>query len=343
MSETVTFDPNLPISMPERIMLGEVSYPSKLGAFVLAFERNQDGKLRRKMEHNPPTEISADLMTDFRKEPVEVLSRTRDSIFAIASDSRLSSVEKEYGVAKYFEAGAALNLRLDSLLTPPEARGVLHEGAPEYFPHNFADLGQDPSRYLAGRTRDIILLDKKDLFQKYKADLVKIFLDPKFEGLDSAKKETALAITLAGLVYGKVPFNIAMDEAKGVTKLSQINEGVCRHQALTYQALCQFMGVKSRVIKNYVSFENDQGRLSTPGSHASNAVNLGGEWYLLDVTNPDHEEKDGVKTWRPGAIKIDEDPTKQTKKYSGRLKYSKKLREYRTRQNMNWLISGRDY
>ena len=179
-------------------------------------------------------------------------------------------------------------------------------------------------------------LGKAGVFKKYRADILEILSVPKIMNANNDDRKRLIMSALAGIVYAKLPY--AKDSAGkpiqnlggGKVNLSTLDEGVCRHLAMTYQVLAQALGVSSRLFKNYESFGDGQGRYGSPEKHAANMVRVNGKWYILDATQPDWITlPNGTKQWRPGTLEIDRPPLKgQVRTYEGALKHSGRRKKY---------------
>lgn len=275
------------------------------------------------------------LVLDFTRDPKESLAWARESLFAIYADGRLSESERADRLRRYFDAYTDLNIKLDHEAFPPTVSGKVNQGVPEYIPDGFVDMGGDSSVDARIRSREQIVVDKSAILDKYKPFLIDIFsTDYSNVTLEDKKKKIITKIALE--VYKSMPYDYAEangDKDLGGDKvdLSKLNEGVCRHQCLVFQVLCQTLGIKSRLLKSYMDGDR----------HATNAIRIDGVWFIMDVTNPDYITKEnGKREWRPGAYKVGSFPGVAGKTHKVKARYSGKEHVYAMHGDMYWRIDA---
>ena len=301
----------------------------KIGSGAVQYTLGNNGT---RYHHNPrlTAEDLSELTDEFSKDPKECLAWARESLFEINNDQRLNEANRQNRLSRYVDAYIQLTLKLDHSAFPPTKSNEVREGVPEYIPDGFVDMGGedeiDPS-FRFGREQ--VIVDKENILKNYKKLLMQIF-STDYSSVNLIQKKKHMAAVLASAVYRKMPYDHSDKDLGGQVVLSQLKEGVCRHQGLVFQVLCQAVGLQSRVLKTYI----DGGR------HLTNAVRFNGEWYIYDVTNPDYIIKDGVKVWRPGAYKIGEYPGSSNQIYHVKGKYSGVEHEYRLHKDMYWHIQS---
>ena len=279
----------------------------------------------------------ADLVESYAQDPKDALAVARESLLAIGSDRTLTSTEKDAQLDKGLSAFFDLTVKLDHAAFPATKPGEIEEGVPDYIPDGFVDMGKHRStkpyeRIEPGDSspREQILVDKRAILEKYKPFL-KDLMGRDFSQLDLQTKKRRLATETAKEIYRSMQFNLAASEnlGGGLVNLSTVPEGVCRHQGLTFQVLCQTLGLKSRLLKSYRDGER----------HSTNLLRIDEQWYIFDVTNPDYKRTPGGNEWRPGAYKIDEPPVpNERKKYHVTGKFSGDDHTYVAHDNMYWRI-----
>jgi transglutaminase-like putative cysteine protease len=276
------------------------------------------------------------LVGEFAENPKDSLAWARETMLGVAQDPSLSPDERSEKLDQYLDAYTALTLRLDHDAFPATRPGEVHDGTTEYVPDGFNDMGRDDTLDVNERTdREVIHVDKQALYERYKP-VIKELLSRDYSNMSSKEKKGAMFQALAQKVYAQLRFDRESAEAMGGGKVSlaELSEGVCRHQALTFQVLAQALGLKSEVIKGYMQFEG-----KAPESHAANIIRIDGKWSILDVTNPDYVEKDGKKRWRPGVIPIDAPPAPGVKtNYEGYTRNSGEYRKYYVHNKAFWTI-----
>jgi transglutaminase-like putative cysteine protease len=255
------------------------------------------------------------LTDSFATDPKEALAYARESLFAISTDTRLHESSRRRRLDRYTDAYINLTLRLDHAAFPES--GTPRRGIPAYIPDGLVDLGKYATVAEARQHREQVWIDKRAILEKYKPVLTQIFAQD-YSRASSTQKKLYMANELAKAVYFGMPFAKAGKTGKAFlgtdrVRLSELDEGVCRHQSLVFQVLGQAVGLTIRTVKGDMQyFDQDLGK-KIQMRHATNIMRVNGQWYLYDVTNPDHMPlPDGVKEWRPGRHEIDGPPTDAT-------------------------------
>ncbi len=316
-------------------MSGErLTTPERKVATTIARRLGTVGLTSSGVEKPDPTQdqLLIDLGRDHAANPKDTLAVAREYLMVIGSNENLSPQEKEKLLDTQLDVVFDLTIKLDHLAFPPTKPGEVRKGVPDYIPDGFVDMGKDENVDPANREREQILVDKRDILTKYKPFL-KDLLSRDYSRIDLQTKKRHLAIETAKEIYSSLEFNAAASDMGGdVVRLSKVPEGVCRHQGMTFQVLCQTLGLKSRVLKSYRDGER----------HSANMVRFNDQWYIFDVTNPDYQLDDsGQKRWRPGAFAVDEPPMSgEMKKYSVRGKFSGEDHTYLAHDNMYWRIES---
>lgn len=286
------------------------------------------------------------LVERFRRDPKESLGTARESLFAIMRDTRLDGHTRRDRLDRYLDAYISLNLRLDRAAFPEDGPGVVHRGVPDYLPDGFTDMGSDSSVQVGGRYREQIVLDKVGVFNRYRSDIMKIFASPYVAEADNDTRKRMIIAQLMMDTYYKMPYTYSSESelsrqlGGGRVNISEMHEGVCRHQAMTLQALAQFFGISTRLFKNDISTQRSDGTWSSPGKHAANLLRINGRWSLIDATQPDQKDDgSGIARWKPGTFRIDGPPLNgEERVYEGVLAHSKVRKRYRSRSDSYWRI-----
>lgn len=284
------------------------------------------------------SEMSSDryhrLVDEFRQDPKEALAWARESLLSIQDDARLTAGERERRLGRYLDAYLSLTLKLDHAAFPPTVAGEVRQGVPGYIPDGFADLGRERTLDAALRDREMISVDKRTMFERYRPVLKAIFTRDYSEFSSNAKKQDMFR-TLAQAVYFQIP-HTGVDKPLGGGKvnLGTLPEGVCRHQALTFQVLAQAVGLTSRMLKNELTFNGKY-----LGNHASNMIRINHRWFAFDVTNPDYVVENGKNVWRPGVVRADRPPhAGESRRYEGTYKNNGNHMRWDAHDRMFWII-----
>ncbi|OGL34534.1 hypothetical protein A3F65_02735 [Candidatus Saccharibacteria bacterium RIFCSPHIGHO2_12_FULL_47_16b] len=278
-----------------------------------------------------PAELNK-LIPEYAHDPKESLAWARESLFAISHDSRLTKAEKDERLDRYLDAYLSLTLKLDHVAFPPNREGEINKGVPDYLPDGFVDMGGQAMRYAPHRDREMIKVDKAGIFKKYRPRLKNLFSHD-FSGDSSHDKKSKMLNYLAQTVAYDLPHVGDIELGGDMVKLHELPDGVCRHQALTFQVLAQAMGLKTRLLKVNVSQNGN-----SFGRHAANMARIDGEWYVVDVSISDHVERDGKKIWAPGVLKVDRPPRKDEPiTYKGKQNSGLEV-EYEAHDSMFWFI-----
>ena len=203
---------------------------------------------------------------------------------------------------------------------------------PDYVPDLFVYLGGDRDLNPSSRYREQILVDKQNIIENYKPLLKQIFSFD-YSNFSLTNKKEHIVTWLAMQVFGSVPYDRSQKGGKdlggGIVPLSNLREGVCRHQGLVFQVLSQVFGIKTQLVKYHI----DNGR------HSMNSVRLDGTWYLLDVTNPDFVvDGNGNHIWRSAAFKLNK-PPKPGHIFRVKQRYSGVEHTYELHDDMYYFIA----
>lgn len=269
------------------------------------------------------------LVDTFRDDPKESLAYARETLFALAGDRNLDKDTKDKMVDEYLDAYFDLTIRLDHAAFPETDR--VNRGVPEYIPDGYIDMGSNHVVDPAARSREQIWVDKRAIFADNK-DALKHLLTEMPQDFDTTTRKQAIVKYLSQVVYAKLRTGSDfVDNPTGdKIKLSEIQEGICRHQSMLFQVLTQAMGVQSRLVK-----------CSLNGTrHVANTIRIDGNWYLMDVANPDYSKRpDGNTEWSMGLVKVDAPPRLgEIKQYDVTFKKSGEKRLYTTHDRSHWRI-----
>lgn len=274
--------------------------------------------------------------------PVDSLAESRDALRRTVTETAgLSAQERKERLSRALNDYIDLIVLLDHETSPSDELDVVHEGIPTYIPDGFVDLGsndkvRDP--LLRTADREQIWVDKKEILTKYRQTLARaLFRD--YKELTPDQREIAIADQLAYEIFFTMPAIADVREGliglgKDKVRLSEMDEGICRHKALTFQVLAQAAGLEGHLMKGYIDDEK----------HTANFVRIdGGNWYLYDVTRPDYEvNNEGNKMWRPGRYLIDHPPTEgEISHYMVMAEFDGGAHEYIARNrpdDMYWFI-----
>lgn len=251
----------------------------------------------------------------FAADPKEALAWARESLFAISADKRLSEPTRSRRLSHYLEAYSNLTLRLDHAVFPESP--TPHRGIPGYIPDGLVDLGKYSTVREAQTEREQVWVDKRAILEKYRPVLTKIFSQD-YSRATSTQKKLYMANELAKAVYFEMPAAEAGRTGNaflgtGRVRLSELSEGVCRHQSLVFQVLGQAVGLTIRQARGDMQYVDQETGRKIQMRHATNIMRVNGQWYIYDVSNPDYVvNAAGKKEWRPGRHEIDGPPTDNT-------------------------------
>lgn len=253
---------------------------SNMVALTIIMKRAGETRVRliRMMEDS--LDDTVNLTAQFKRSPTTIHEYARINIMKIATDPDLSGEQKLVYVRKFVEGYINLIIELDHRAFPQD--DVIKEGVPEYIPDGLSDMGRDP-RLDGGRYRKNIRVRKRELYNECMDFILEIFSKPTSPNdilrrtmryIHDGRTYHEEADELAGAIgWGQRTVDI-----HGMRDRSGEKFGVCRHDALNFQALMQLFGFECRLLKC---------RLNGPrGHHAANLVRIGGTWYLVDTTNP---------------------------------------------------------
>ena len=300
----------------------------QVGNAATSFILDQNGIRRHQIPRLTAFDMER-LEASFAIDPKESMAMARESLFAIYEDSRLDAPTRTDRLERYYDAYTELIIHLDHATFPPTPEGHVSVGLPVYIPDGFVDMGGDSSLVPDWRDREQIVVDKLGLLKKYKQFLIDVF-STDYESHTLSYKKRHIVSRIALEVYRSLPYDHSDKYlGGGQVALSTLNEGVCRHQALVFEVLCQAAGIKSQILKTQM----DGSR------HAANAVRVDGVWYIVDATNPDYVlTSDGQYHWRPGAYAIGEYPCEPGKQHAVKEKHSGREHVYSVHDDMYWRI-----
>ena len=240
----------------------------------------------------------ATLVDNFKKNPVQFLEKGRNNLQLILTDKKLSNPEdRELIFRTYLDAFFSLQVKLDRIAYPADAKRIFRNQVPEYVMEGLSDMGGDdeidPNRR---RSREKIRVNKQEIFAQAKELFVAVFqeitasnFDPK---KDADKIKQLIINKVAKYVYTKMPYDrmvrapqVAKNAGMSIAlhRVPELNLAVCRHHALYTQVLLQAFGLESRLLKCYVSM----GPMDGGGAHAANLVKVENLWHILDTTIPE--------------------------------------------------------
>ncbi|HSX16625.1 MAG TPA: EDR1-related protein [Patescibacteria group bacterium] len=260
---------------------------------VAMLHRIGDATIRYAMDADSESDQVAPMLTggdfhelvgNFVSDPVESLGWARDALFAISKDESLPEQARASRLSEFLDAYFDLTIKLDQAAFSDDEPGAYHERVPSYIPDGFVDMGRDARHDPAVRDREQIWVDKREILEKYKPLLTRIFQHD-YSNLSEGDRPLNMSYSIAKEVYQSIPLPENVQDGDlglggGKIKLSEIEEAVCRHRALIFQVLGQAIGLDSRVIKG------PRMTASSVENHAANMVRSGDKWYLVDVSNP---------------------------------------------------------
>lgn len=279
------------------------------------------------------------LVEKFRSNPKDCLALARENLLAISADKRIDKNERKDRVSRYLDAYFELIIKLDSLAFPPSQE--IKSGIPEYIPNGLVDMGSESSYEAALRTREKIVIDKKEIFNQSK-DLLQDIFSTDLSYLDSSQLKNYFILRVATYVYEKMPYSydkkVPETRSVPISDIRNRNLSVCRHHAIYAQVLMQTMGLTSRLMKCDVKFGDNHDF----SSHASNLIRNNYDWYLLDVTNPDIKKisNDLDKKGEVFLRKLNEKSINlNEKQYNWEFQRNDgNINQYKTRNNMHYYI-----
>ncbi len=244
-----------------------------------------DGTRLHKNDFNQ-NELDA-LIREFQHDPSIGLAYGRENLRSIMNDIRLPLEKRASRAKRYTNAYLNLITKLDHEAFPTDL--TVHQGIPDYIPDGLVDMGADSVLNPQFRDRDLIKINKKEIFDMAKPLYHEVFMSQTLSELPRFEWKKIVTEKVAQYVYQQMPYNY--DEVKhpdqlnrsiGLHEIVDHKLAVCRHHALMTQTLLQGFGITSRLIKSNVNYGNGRG-----GAHANNLVRIEGYWNLLDSTSPE--------------------------------------------------------
>lgn len=273
------------------------------------------------------------LVGEFADNPRQALAAARGTLNRIATDESLDPAHRDVRLQYYLDAYTSLSVKIDHAAFAGGGRHRVDSGVPSYIPDGFVDLGSQRTVDTAERYRETIYVDKPGMYRRHRQTLFDIF-GARYDGQDQAETETSIADLLAKKVFDELPYDHSEPTFNGErVNLADLDEGVCRHQALTFQVLAQAVGLNSKLVKGDVLAEGQRYR------HAVNFVEIGGNWDLYDVTNPEHIGTPRGYQWQPTVVAVDRPPSPgESRRYSSRSFYGGQPYEFQNDDNMYWFV-----
>jgi hypothetical protein len=304
----------------------------KMAHSTIRYTLNDEGEKVFELGHLDDDQYGR-LLDDFTRNEQESLSWARGALTAIHQDNRLSPDEKAERLDRYLDAYTSLTVKLDHEAHPPTGRHGVGEGVPSYIPDGFVDLGSQRTKASADRNREMVVVNKRAIFERYRDVLYDIFATD-YSGMTGKEATNYRYDVLSRAVYEELPYDFDMKSyGGGRVDLADMEEGVCRHIALTFQVLAQAVGEKTRLAK---------GRARSAEGWTRHAVVLTenhGGWELNDVTYPVLEKRRGEEYWYPRVMPIDGPPrAEESRHYKSYSVYGGKPYEFITDENSWWLI-----
>lgn len=320
---------NQPFSLQERVLANGALHNLGDVATRYTIDRGGDRIFPSSISHTDPTV----LYERFRKDPKTSLAFMRDNLFAVAHDKKVSEHTRHDRLSRYLDSYTSLTVKLDRAVFSDD--GTVHEGVPDYIPDGLIDMGQDRNIDPRYRNREQILIDKAAIYTKYKKTLMDIFSSD-IEGVSNSTMKGQIVTRLLLEVFREMPYNHQFDSRENnadVMPLHQLDNGVCRHIALTYQALAQACGLTSRLVKCHVNNV----------AHSMSATRINGLWFITDPTIPDYTTRpDGTKEWRPGVHRLGYEEPKPGDAYTVQARHSGAITHVVLRDNMYWRIANNE-
>ncbi len=318
------------LTLQERVLAGAVL--KRVGNATVNYALAANGD---RIYNDAPSDATVGtLVGQFQSDPKQALGYMRQNLLSIGQDKNLTPAERRDRLGRYFDAYSALTIRLDHAAFAENDNGNVHQGIPDYIPDGFIDMGGEPSVTPSLRHgREQIKVDKAAVYSRYRDTLLEI-LGTDYPDTSDDRIKQRITRHLMKAVYYQLPYDHSPhdseSESEGVVNLHEMTEGVCRHQALTYQVLAQACGLTSHLVKCHM----DGGR------HATNATRINHQWYFIDVTNPDYSTTaDGARHWQPAAHKISGAP-KAGERYKLTNPHSKITHTYTIRNDMYWRMAS---
>ncbi len=261
-------------------------------SIVIGYDLDSQERTRTHDVSNVTNEKINEIVTHHKQNPTEAALFLRQALTTIFNDPMISSTTKKTDrLTRYLQSSLTLQVKLDRLSFLPSDKVI--NKVPSYVPDGLSDMGGDPTINPSEREREKIRVDKAKIFSKYSAQLTKLYLEISNSKLDpdDLKIQGYIAERVSHMVYEALPYDrqcragiegAFLGRSIGVDDIHDKKMAVCRHHALETQVLLQAMGIQAQLFKCNVQFGN--GRF---GGHAANLVELDGEWFILDTTNPE--------------------------------------------------------
>ena len=267
------------------------------------------------------------LINDFHKDPKEVLAYCRANLQKITRDTNISDIERQDRVERYIREYLDFIIKLDAEAFVHDQKKV-YNWITDYLPDGFVDMWSDSTLDTDKRSREKIIINKKQIFREEKDLLYKIFSSP------NMTKENMIKHIF--YVVGNKKYN--QDVANDILWWKSIqlhdiikNERfVCRHKALLFQILAQACWLTSRLLKCNVIYSNNS------SSHVANLIRLNNKRYLLDTTARTITIDNKTEYYIVPISQHEIDLNKNT--YKWEIKNDKGIHKYTSRNNAYYQI-----
>jgi hypothetical protein len=239
------------------------------------------------------------LVQEYKNDPKDKIGLARQAIIHIHLDTNLDEIHKSERIKDHVDALLKLIIQLDAEAFPDDT--TVSSGIPDYIPDGFIDMGADDEINPDRRGREQIRVEKQALFDQSQDLLYTLFTNPDLAKLDSASDNVKkwMIENIANYIYREMPYDHAQNgpETGDIVPLHDIRTNkntVCRHHALYGQIMFQIMGLTSRLLKTNVDFGRGKSE-----AHANNLVRVNKKWRLIDITNPEADERQQTKDGTP--------------------------------------------
>lgn len=153
----------------------------------------------------------------------------------------------------------------------------VYKWIPDYIPNWFVDFWSDPNRENTVRSwREKMIINKNIIYRLHWEHIKKI--------LNDMVSQKEIVDQTYNYIYwmktASTPHNNFWWKSVSLSEISENEEMVCRHKAITMQLLMQFFGIKSLLLKCDIRSEKSQ----KWWAHAANLILIDWRRHLVDPT-----------------------------------------------------------
>lgn len=281
------------------------------------------------------SEIS-NLFISYKDNPHKIAENmTRCLQKIVLNDNNQDNHDKKERLNRYYNQYIDLITQFDQIHFPHLwPQWAIYYWIPEYIPNWFVDFWSNKNVNTDTRNwREKLIINKNDFYQIHQNHIIKVLS----QWVSQKEIVWSTHNYIWELPVSKTPNNDFWWASIPLSEISNNQEMVCRHKAMTMQLMMQFFWIESRLLKCDVRSEKSQQRWA----HAANLIKYDENRHLIDTIQS--LQLSDWNSWLTN-LKIKQQDIdlnnsiynrEITKKVIPTLKYEKK---YRSRNNMYYQI-----